>query len=79
VFEKDIDDMSWVATNSIQMPMNDTPSPSHKKDKMPINAVTGVGTQPFFHPRNIASRVFEKDFDDMSWVATNSIQMPMNG
>ena len=65
MFQRDIDDMSWVATNPMKMPMNDKPSTSHTKDKMPFKATIGMGNQPQFYPGNKASRVYESDIDDM--------------
>ena len=50
MFGRDIDDMSWVATNSMKMPMNDMLPASQKKGKLPMKAVTGMGMQPQFHP-----------------------------
>jgi hypothetical protein len=50
VLERDIDGMSWIAINSIRMPMNDMSSTSHKKDKLPINAMTDTRKKHPFHP-----------------------------
>ena len=51
--------MAWIATNSVKMPMNDTPYTPHTKDKMPNKAMIGMGKKTQFYPGNIALRVFQ--------------------
>jgi hypothetical protein len=76
--ENDIDDMSFIATTSMKMTTKDRLPTSYKKDKIPIKVMICIGKQPQFHSQNMPPRVFKRDIDNMSWVATNFMKIPMN-